>query len=400
MGGLATLAIAGLTFVTGVMPGATAAPAPATPPAAEGGGWSQVSAGYYHTCGIKLGGHLFCWGQDSRGQLGNGGANTNAAVPVEVSGGATWKSVSAGSASTCAIRLTGHLFCWGRDDFGQAGNGPGLTGDQTTPVQVGSASDWKSVSDGLGETVCGRRANKRIYCWGRDNNGQVGNGGATFTDVTAPQAVGTNADWASVSTGGYHTCGRRTNGRVYCWGDDGEGAVGDGTPGVDRSVPTQVAGAHADWKSVAAGITHSCGIRASGRLYCWGSDINGNLGNGGANTPAFSPKQVNGNATNWKAVNAGSYITCATKTTGRLFCFGFDFYGQVGTGVGDQVDNPVPVEVAGNATNWKYATMGNYHTCAFNVDGRVYCWGYGFFGQRGDGQLNSNAPQPTPAEVP
>lgn len=400
--GLGTAALVGLALLMGVPSGAGAAPAPAP---AEVGSWLQVSAGYYHTCAIRVDHHLFCWGQDNRSQLGNGGANADSAVPVEVSGGATWKSVSAGSASTCAIRLTGHLFCWGRDDFGQAGNGPGTTGDQATPVQVGSASDWKSVSDGLGETVCGRRANKRIYCWGRDNNGQVGNGPGGFGDVLAPTAVGTNADWTSVSTGGYHTCGRRSNGRVYCWGDDLDGAVGDGgsLPGADRSVPTQVAGNHADWTSVVSGITHSCGRRASGRLYCWGSDIDGGLGNGGGgNTSKSSPGQVSGGATNWKAVFAGSYVTCATKTTGQLFCWGADDDGQNGAGTtAVSGQRSVPSLVTGGFTDWNAATIGNLHVCARRAASRVYCWGDGFFGQRGDGLSGQpgNAPQPTPVEV-
>lgn len=384
--------------------GAAPTRASTTEAAGEGAGtWKQVSTGYYHTCGVRTTGRLFCFGSDTRGQLGNGGANTNSAVPVEVAGNATdWKSVSAGGHVTCAIKTNGTLWCFGRDDFGQQGNGAGITADQSSPVQVGTATDWKSVSTGLGETVCGRRANKRIYCWGRDSDGQAGNGPGGFGIVHSPTAVGTNADWSSVSVGGYHVCGRRTNGRVYCWGDDFDGAVGDGGAGVDKSVPTQVAGNHADWTSVSSGITHTCGRRASGRLYCWGSDIDGGLGNGngpGNTTSKYSPVQVSGGATDWKAVTAGSYITCATKVSGRLFCFGDDFYGQVGTGVADQVDNATPTQVTGNVTTWKPAAMGNYHTCALRTDARLFCWGYGFFGQRGDGQSGSNAPQPTPVEV-
>lgn len=363
--------------------------------------WAQLSSGYYHTCGVRSTGRLYCWGQGNRGQLGTGG-NGNTAVPTEVSGAATdWRSVSAGSAWTCAIKTNGTLWCWGRDDYGQLGNGPG-SADVLVPAQVGSATDWKSVSAGLGETTCGRRANKRIYCWGRDNNGQVGNGPGGFANVETPAAVGANADWSAVSTGGYHVCGRRSNGRVYCWGDDLDGTVGDGgtAPGVDRSVPTQVAGAHADWTSVSAGLTHTCGRRASGRLYCWGSDINGGLGNGGGtNTSQYAPVEVRGGATDWRSVFAGGYVSCATKVNGRLYCWGYDAYGQVGTGVADALDNSAPTLVAGAATDWKTATIGNLHVCARKLTSRIFCWGYGFFGQRGDGVSGNNNAQPTPTEV-
>jgi len=408
--GLAILVLA-LAVPVGGSSGAgassTQAPTEASPAPTEGAGtWKQVSAGYYHTCGIRTSGRLYCFGQDNRGQLGDGGATANSAVPVEVAGNATdWKSVSAGSAVTCAIKTTGQLFCWGWDQYGQVGNGP-VTGDQTAPVQVGTATDWKSVSAGLGETVCGRRANKRIYCWGRDNNGQAGNGSTTFTDVTSPSAVGTNADWSSVSAGGYHVCGRRTNGRVYCWGDDQDGAVGDGggVPGSDRSVPTQVSGNHADWTSASSGITHSCGRRSSGRLYCWGSDLSGAIGNGPPtdNTGVPAPVQVSGGATDWRAVFAGSYVTCATKVNGRLYCWGDDNDGQNGTGsLAASGRRSSPAQVAGGATDWKNATIGNLHACGLRSTSRLYCWGDGFFGQRGDGLSGQpgNTPQPTPVEV-
>jgi alpha-tubulin suppressor-like RCC1 family protein len=391
---LALLGVAVVLVMTMWGSAAEAAPPP------EAGSWAQVSTGYYHTCAIKLSGQLWCWGQDSRGQLGNGGANTNSALPVQVGADTNWKQVSAGSASTCATKTTGTLWCWGRDDFGQLGNGAGTTGDQSVPIQVGTAVDWKVISVGLGETACGLRANKRIYCWGRDNNGQVGNGPGGFADVLSPvQVAGNHADWTTVSTGGYHVCGRRTNRRLYCWGDDLDGAVGDGGAGVDRSSPVLVAGGFTNWTSVASGITHACGRRANGRLYCWGSDINGGLGNGGANTSRRAPVQVAGAATNWKVVGAGSYLTCATKTNGRLYCWGFDAYGGVGTGVADGIDNRSPAQVAGGATTWKTAVMGNHHTCALRTDSRLFCWGYGFFGQRGDGVSGNNNNQPTPVEV-
>ena len=383
---------------------AVAGAASAETPPESTADWVQISSGFYHTCGIRDTGRLYCWGQGHRGQLGNGGTANAVAVPTEVAGTATdWKSVSAGSSWTCAIKTNGTLWCWGRDDFGQLGNGPG-GGDVLTPTQVGTDTDWKSVSAGLGETTCGRRANKRIYCWGRDNFGQVGNGSGSSANVETPTAVGSNADWTSVSTGGYHVCGRRSNGRLYCWGKDDEGAVGDGGTGVNRPSPSQVAGGFADWTSVSAGLTHTCARRATGRIYCFGSDIHGGIGDGGAtNTNRFAPVEVKGARTDWAAVFAGGYVTCARRTSGQLFCWGDDFNGQNGTGTtptGPNFQRAAPAQVAGAATDWRTATIGNLHVCARKSTSRIFCWGYGFFGQRGDGQSGPGANvQPTPTEV-
>jgi len=386
-----------LALVTAAL--ATDAPGTAAgAPAESTNDWAQISSGYYHTCAVKATGQLWCWGQNTHGQLGTGGT-TPSSVPAQVGVATDWKSVSAGSAWTCAVKTAGTLWCFGRDDYGQLGNGPGTTADQPSPVQVGTATDWASVSSGLGETTCGRRASKRIYCWGRDNNGQVGNGGGNV-DVSSPvQVAGNHPDWSSVSTGGYHACGRRSNGRVYCWGDDLDGAVGDGGAGVDRANPVVVARGFTNWTSVSSGLTHTCGRRATGRLYCWGSDINGGLGNGAGNTSKYAPVEVRGATTDWAAVFAGGYTTCARKVTGRLFCWGHDAYGQVGTGLNDAVDNAAPTQVTGGSTDWATATIGNLHVCARRNTSRLYCWGYGFFGQRGDGQSGSNANQPTPTEV-
>jgi alpha-tubulin suppressor-like RCC1 family protein len=372
------------------------APAPTPESTAD---WKQVSAGFSSTCAVKTNGHLYCWGQDNRNQLGNGGAATNSAVPVEVSGAAAdWTFVSAGGNHACAIKTNRTLWCWGGDDNGQQGNGA-VSGDQPVPVQVGTATDWASVSAGLGYTTCGRRTTGRVYCWGRDHNGQVGNG-PPYVDQQSPvQVRGNVTTWTSVSTGTYHACGRRSNGRVYCWGDDLDGAVGDGAGGVDRPAPVLVAGNHTNWTTVSSGATHACGRRA-GRLYCWGSDLNSALGNGPASSASrYAPVAVSSAATDWQTVIGGDHMNCGRRTTGRLFCWGHDAYGQIGTGVSDGIDNHVPTQVTGGATDWKAVTSGYLHTCALKTNGRLYCWGYGFFGQRGDGVSGTNANVPTPVEV-
>lgn len=176
------------------MPGADGANAEA--PAVEGGptpgpnDWKQVSAGGTHTCGIRVSGSLYCWGSNAAGQVGDGGAAVDHGAPVRLDGGSTdWASVAAGSGYTCARKTSGRLYCWGFDGTSQLGDG-GAHADQSTPVEVaGAATDWASVNAGELHT-CARKTTGDLYCWGFDNNGQVGVGGANASQVTPSPVSG------------------------------------------------------------------------------------------------------------------------------------------------------------------------------------------------------------------
>ena len=349
--------------------------------------WRQVSAGNGHTCGIRRSGRLYCWGNDTFGELGNGGDAENTSTPTQVAGNATnWTSVDAGGAHTCALRTTGRLYCWGRDTFGQLGDGAPIDDDQTTPTEVaGNVTTWASVSAG-GLYTCARRTSGRLFCWGTDSSGQLGNG-PTATDQPAPVPVAGNlTTWSSVSVGpaGGHTCGRRTSGRLFCWGSDSDGKLGNGGADVDAAVPVQVAGGRTDWASVSVGYFHTCGLRTSGRLFCWGDDSAGELGDGGTPTDASKPVQVFGGLTTWTSVSAGAYYTCGRRRSGQLWCWGYDGQGQVGDG-SPAANRYLPFLVFGGATDWIGPTAGYDHACARTTSGRAYCWGSDNAGALGDG---------------
>ena len=254
--------------------------------------WTSVSAGVGHTCAIKTNGRLYCWGYDVDGQLGNGGADTEAPFPVQVAGNATnWASVSAGYSHTCAVRTNGRLFCWGRDDHGQVGDG-GPNAHRSVPVRVGGATDWLEVAAGWSHT-CGRRAPGRLYCWGADDAGQVGNGGPGTSDQPRPVAVlSALSDWRAVSAGTGHTCARRANDHLFCWGWDGSGELGDGAPNNNESIPVEVFGSRSDWATIEIGGEHSCARRRFGRIFCWGHDDQGQLGDGNPLADHPSPVAV------------------------------------------------------------------------------------------------------------
>lgn len=353
--------------------------------------WTQVSAGGSHTCGLRASGRLFCWGSDANGQLGDGGTNTNQPAPVQVAGGATnWATVEAGNDHTCALKTTGRLFCWGADFGGQLGDGAPIQ-DQDQPVQVaGGATDWTALSAG-GDHNCARKTG-RLFCWGQDFFGQIGDGGANL-DQLEPVRIGSATNWVGVDPGYRHTCARRATGRIYCWGSDSNGQLGNGGPNTERSAPVQIAGGATNWASIDSGSYHSCARKNSGRLYCWGDDREGELGDGPPNTEHAAPVQVAGGATNWTAVSGGYAHTCARRATGRIYCWGDDESGQLGDSVAN-TDHDEPVQVAGGATNWTAVDGGWDQSCARKANGRLYCWGDDFYGQLGNGAPNADRARP------
>lgn len=253
-------------------------------PAVSATGWTSLSSGSAHTCGIRLG-RIYCWGSDTFGQLGDGTAGGNRAVPAPIASGATdWTSVSAGNLHTCATRA-GRISCWGFDGTGQLGDGSAAASADPTPGLIASgATDWTSVSAGDYHT-CAIRAG-RVACWGYDVTGQLGDGSAGSGADATPGLIASGAtDWTSVSAGTYHTCATRA-GRVACWGEDAYGQLGDGSAAASADpTPGLIASGATDWKKVDAGAFHTCAIRAA-ELACWGYDGSGQLGDG---TPGVSP---------------------------------------------------------------------------------------------------------------
>lgn len=374
-------------------PVAEAQSAPA--PEAGSSDWRQVSGGEDHTCGVRTSGRLYCWGDDSEGQLGDGLTNADQATPVEVLGGFTnWISVSAGSKHTCARRAPGRLYCWGEDAFGGLGDGGSNTAMPVPTLVAGGFTDWTSVTAG-GQHTCGRRATGQLYCWGFDGSGAVGDGGIPLDRSIPTLVAGGATNWTAVATGDGHSCGRRATGRIYCWGNDSFGQLGDSVALTDRHTPTLVAGGFTNWAMVADGAAHTCARRTTGRLYCWGADTSGQLGDGGANTQQPMPVQVAGGAVDWTTAEGSGSHTCARRSTGRLYCWGHNFFGQGGHAAGSTATTPT--QVAGGATDWAVVTTGAAHSCGRTTTGRLFCWGADLDGQLGDGGTNTN--QPAPVEV-
>jgi alpha-tubulin suppressor-like RCC1 family protein len=276
-----------------------------------------------HTCGLRAGGALYCWGMGEHGQLGLGDADGRRA-PTRVGQEDNWQEVAIGSFHTCGVRADGSLWCWGDDGRGQLGLGD-FEG-RTEPARVEPADGWTSVSLGR-EHTCGLRTDGTLWCWGANQFGQLGNGGQRAVE---PAQVGDSDDWIDVVAGIDRTCGIRRDGSLWCWGDDGR----------SRSDEPQQIGELEDWETIQVGPDYLCGERA-GLVMCWGENDSGQLGLGDFDR-RHAPVAVYGQAA-WTAVAVASNHSCARSEDGSLWCWGGNFSGQLGLGDRDPRNEPSEV---------------------------------------------------------
>ena len=193
--------------------------------------------------------------------------------------------------------------------------------------------------------------------------------------------AGLTNDVAAVSVGGAHTCALTTTGGLRCWGSNSEGELGDGTT-TNRIMPVNVAGLASSVAAVSAGSSHTCAVTTTGGLRCWGINSEGQLGDG-TTTDRITPVNVAGLTSGVAAVSAGFRHTCAVTTIGGLMCWGDNSAGQLGDGT--TTDRNTPVNVAGLTSGVVAVSAGFRHTCAATATGGLQCWGSNSAGQLGDG---------------
>jgi alpha-tubulin suppressor-like RCC1 family protein len=362
--------------------------APAAARASSAALWIHVAAGGGHTCGIRMGNTVWCWGDNQSGQLGTGPTG-NQDRPQQITYPTTrWASITAGYSHTCATRTGGTLWCWGANNYGQLGTGTTNGVSWPHQVTIPASTGWASVTAGWSYT-CATRSDGTLWCWGANDYGQLGVGipGGSYLlpqQVTTPAATG----WASVTGGGDHTCATRSGGTVWCWGSNSVGQLGDAGPPGDEVQPQQVTvPASTGWASVTAGEAHTCATRTDGTLWCWGYNVFGQLGIGTTTLDKDLPQQVSLPAsTGWASVTGGGVYTCATRTR-ALWCWGDGREGQLGSGIPHSTSSPRQVQRPARA-GWTLVTAGFPHSCATRTDGTLWCWGDNQYGQLGIGNTS------------
>ena len=347
-------------------------------------GVSAISAGGSHTCALMSSDGVKCWGYNSNGQVGDGTYGNTRTTPVDVSGLSSGVSaISAGWRHTCAITTTGGAKCWGYNNLGQVGDGSTI--NRTTPVDVlGLISGVSAISAG-GHFTCALTSGGGVKCWGSNENGQLGNGrsGSGEKSNTPVDVSGLSSGVSAISAGNSHTCALLNSGGVKCWGDNQYGQIGDGT-NIDRNTPANVLGISSDVIAISAGDYHTCALLISGGVKCWGKGDYGQLGNGSSGD-SNTPVNVQGLLSGVSAISAGGEHTCALLSSGGVQCWGSNENGQLGngrSGYGEKSDTPV--DVSGLSSGVLAISAGNSHTCALLNSGEVKCWGGNSFGQLGD----------------
>jgi alpha-tubulin suppressor-like RCC1 family protein/endonuclease/exonuclease/phosphatase family metal-dependent hydrolase len=301
--------------------------------------------------------------------------------PAVAAASATPGTISTGGQTSCEVRADQTAWCWGRNDFGQVGNG--LRGITREPAQV-LGTGWATISTG-GSATCATKVDQTLWCWGLNHFGQLGIG-STKMSVVPAQVRGEG--WTSVSMGWFHGCATKSDGRLHCWGLNNRGQLGLGAASKPKPNPVRV-GVDSNWRSVSVAGWRTCGLRTDNTAWCFGDNAFGQAGQAaGGNRPA--PTKV-GRLTDWAELDLAWGHTCGLRANGEALCFGLNNTGQLGDGTLQDRSVPTPVATAGPFVDLTVTDAG---ACALRADGSAWCWGADRYDEL---RLDATSPSPSPA---
>ncbi len=306
---------------------------------------------------------------------------------------ATSSDAFIGIKQTVGITPPRSLWAWGNGSGGRLGVGGG-SANQHSPVSVGSATNWMTIAAGFTHSL-GIQTDGSLWAWGSDSRGEIGDGPGTNPQKNRPIPLALGIEWIDVAAGNLFSLGIRKDGTLRAWGSDLYGQLGDGGSNTNQHWPVQI-GTATNWVKVSAGVYHVLALRADGTLWSWGNNTHGQLGHGPSQPHRNSPKQV-GTATNWVAISAGGYHSFGIQDDGSLWAWGLGGSGQLG--LGNTSTKPSPTRV-GSATDWvAIAAAGvvqsdRSHSLGLRANGTIWAWGNDRYGQLGNGtgQVNQSSP--------
>lgn len=383
---------------------------------------SMISANIYSACALESG-KAYCWGS---GALGDGSITSQSDTPAAVDttgllAGKTLTQITTGDNHACALDTDGRAYCWGSNPDG--GLGDGTTTGSGVPVAVDTSGVLAGkklieISAGAEGSTCALASTGVAYCWGDNGGGELGDG--SMASSTVPVAVDTSGPLAGkkltqISSGGEdNTCALDSAGAAYCWGYNAFGQLGDGTDTLSTTpVTVDTSGVLAGKKliQISAGGMHACALDSAGDAYCWGYGLYGELGDGDpSGASASTPVAVDTSGVlAGKAltqITAGWVHTCALDTTGTAYCWGENGAGALGDGATADARVPMAVDTGGVLAGKTLAQISasQYSTCALGSTGALYCWGYNYVGELGDGlsgtQNDTDVPVLTGPQAP
>jgi len=351
-------------------------PVPVQAPASP---FTWISIGRHTACGRVESGDAYCWGRGGDGAIGNGGwedvdAPTLVNLPEPIRRGTT------GRYHACGVTEAGKAYCWGRNEYQQLGTGNDFS--QPEPVPVAGGHSFEHVRAG-GHHTCGVTSEGQTLCWGLNEYGQLGTGGVGGSLGVPTQVSSLPGVTFTFVNGGYrHTCAQSTEGEVWCWGANFEGALGDGTTD-DSPEPVLVQGLPPVTR-ITVGGWHTCALDGEGIAYCWGRGAYGRLGYGG-DEMQLTPVQVTGGHT-FRSIVAAAARTCGITTDDRAYCWGYNRFRVLGLGQETDLGVLEPTEVAGGHSFQSIAEgFSDWVACGVTTSGSGYCWGTQDFGELGIG---------------
>jgi alpha-tubulin suppressor-like RCC1 family protein len=326
-------------------------------------------------------------------------SNSPQTLTINLTSAVTFTKIATGAAFACGLTTGGTVFCWGDNTYGELGIGTTNSGSYLATYVPVPTTTGQSVLDVVAGQyhVCALITGGKAYCWGKNDRGQLGIG-STTSPITSPTAI-TTTTFSQISAGWVHTCGIESGGAqnyVACWGDNTSGQIGNGS--VDATAHTTPVINGNSYAYVSAGYNHTCVLTSTtnGSILCWGDNTYGELGDGHTSTTGtgFAQSVTLGALApvNAKAISAGQWTTCAIDVNGGVWCWGDNNYGEMGLGSGSAIPDSVPNQIP--SLTLTAISVGSTTVCGFGTSG-AYCWGNNAFGQIGDGTVGGSGVGPT-----
>lgn len=343
--------------------------APCTAPGLE---FHSISAGYTHSCGVSNEGFAYCWGDGGQGALGNG-ASEISQYPKRVLGSYAFVAIAAGGDFSCALDATGDVYCWGN-----ARTVPGWPAISKAPRKVTVSTPARAITAGR-RHACILDREHRAWCWGWNVDGETGtgSGGVHVSMIPEPALVSTTERFSAISAGLGFTCGVTLTGNVLCWGSNVDGIIGQDARercGEVSPIPCATSPVAVPFPErvvqLSSGTGHACAGSRSGAVYCWGDNGAGQAGAFGSGVPSVRvPTRVRLPRNDAVAVIAsGGVLSCALTVRRTAYCWGSDM-----VDVWDH-EHLAPRIVAAR-TQLRSISVGQLHGCGLDLNGRLLCWG-------------------------
>lgn len=325
----------------------------------------DLAVGQSHACVITGRGDAYCWGNGEDGRLGAMVTLDNRLDIQTVGGGQRFKQLVAGAEFTCGLKSNGEVYCWGRGQIGQLGQGDPMS--SATPVRVDTTTLFERIF-ASNQTACGLTDQGKLWCWGDSRNRQISGN----TREGKPVEVASNETFSDIAVGARHICGL-INGQVYCWGDNGSGQAGQSDTAQKFDTPQLVkdqSGQPLNATKIYATNNTTCALTLNDQTLCWGS--NDNLRLGVEDQELSTTPVLLGGGQSFSSLALGGRHACGLKDNGQVWCWGSNAYG--GFGKKPLTFSTQPTRMSGNLLFTKITTFDTF-VCGISTTDRVYCWG-------------------------